>query len=90
MDRARLQGEFYFTRICSCKFEPKAGFSWGGRLNLPKYKVHRKDDPDDYVIVFYPHYSPMMIKGAAIRSSDKFTWGDYEALKVRRHKEGQL
>ena len=48
------------------------------------------NDPEDYVIVFYPHYSPMMIKGAAIRSSDKFTWGDFPALRVRKIKEGEI
>lgn len=54
---------------------------------MPKYKVYRKDDPDDHVIIEADGYLPMSIKGEAIETSDKFSWGDYLELRVSRHRE---
>ena len=54
---------------------------------MPKYRVYREDAPGDYVIIEADGYFSMSIKTRAIETSDKFSWADYTALKVRRAKD---
>ena len=56
---------------------------------MTRWKVYRKDDPDDFVVVSFPLYRPMRIKEKAVRESMKLGHGDIPTFLVRKATEDE-